>query len=114
LVRVDFSGGIGIAGHLPAGAVNRLEAGLHGLNGLISGHATQSRDHGFAVQLAPEFLGTHARQGILDVHGAAQARHVFGGVGALDAGPAVGRLVGHSILLMGEAILRLRPRMLGA
>ena len=41
LVRIHLAGGIGIARHLPSGAINGLEARLHGLHGLVAGHAAQ-------------------------------------------------------------------------
>jgi len=49
LVRIHFTGRIGVAGHLPAGAVNRLQSGLHGLNRLISGHAAETRNDGLGM-----------------------------------------------------------------
>ncbi len=93
LIGVDFSGGIGVPGHLPTRAVNRLQPRLHRLNGLISGHAAQAGDHGLAVQLAPELLRAQTSQGVLDVHGAAQPRNVGRAVGTLDSGPTVGGFV---------------------
>ncbi len=87
LIRIHLSGRVRIAGHLPTRAVDRLESRLHGLHGLIPGHAAERADDRFAFKQAPELLRAEARQRMLDAHGAAQPRHIGGGVGPFDAAP---------------------------
>ncbi len=62
LIRIHLAGGIGVAGHLPSRAVDGFQARLHGLDGLIAGHAPQARHHRFAMQQPPELFGSQPRQ----------------------------------------------------
>ena len=89
LVRIHRAGGIGIGGHLPAGEIDRFQAGFHLLHGLVAGQCAQRVDEGAFVQRAPQALGPATGQRVLDLHGAAQAHDVLGRVGALDAVPAI-------------------------
>ena len=73
LIRVHLAGGIGVAGDLPTGTVDRLEAGLHGLHRLIAGHAPEGADHGLGLQLPPELFSTQASERMLDMDRPAQA-----------------------------------------
>ena len=81
---------------LPAAQVNRLQACGDLLYGLISGQGSESGDEEVVLQQMPEALGTHAREGVLDVDGATQLFDVLWGVWASDAFPAQ---VGLPVLL---------------
>ncbi|VUM29317.1 hypothetical protein PGKDCPLP_04299 [Stenotrophomonas maltophilia] len=87
LVRVHLPGQVGVGRHLPAGQVDRLQAGLHLLHGLVAGQCTERVDELALMQRRPQLLRTQAGQRMLDVDGAAQAHHVGGAVVALDAFP---------------------------
>ena len=114
LVGVHFARPIGIGGHLPARQINRLQAGLDLLHGLIAGECAQCIDEIFVMQRLPQFLGTVTGDGMLHRDGAAQAHHVFGGVAAGDAGPA--RVVGPvQLQLFGgwQMVFHGKPRGIG-
>jgi hypothetical protein len=92
LVGVHLAGQVGIGGDLPAGQVDGLEPGLDLLHGLVAGQRAERVDEILGVQRLPQLVRAQSRQRVLDVHGAAQAHHVLGGIGAGDPGPA--RVVG--------------------
>ncbi|CPM55675.1 Uncharacterised protein [Bordetella pertussis] len=120
LVRVHLAGQVGVAGHLPAGQVDGLQAGLDLLHGLVAGQRAQRIDEGLAMQRIPQAGRAAARQRMLDGHRAAQADHILGAVGALDALPAgvlgpvflqvadFGFAIAHGVLLLrfGKALIR--------
>ncbi len=88
LVGIHFTGQVGVAGDLPAGEINRLQAGLDLLHGLVARQGAQGIDERLVVDEIPQLLGAALGQGVLDLHRAAQAHHIFGGVAAGDALPA--------------------------
>ncbi|MNN29043.1 hypothetical protein D3C81_1426310 [compost metagenome] len=87
---------------MPAGQVDRLQAGLHLLHGLIAGQRAERVDERLGVQQVPELLGATAGQRMLDLDRAAQAHHVFGRVVTLNALPAG---VGVPVFLQGVDLL---------
>ena len=88
LVRIHLAGDVRVGGDLPAGQVDRLQAGLHLLHRLVAGHRAQRVDERLVVHQLPQLLGAAARERVLDVDRAAQAHDVFRRVAALDALPA--------------------------
>jgi hypothetical protein len=50
LVGVRVPGQVGVGGDLPAGQVDRLQAGLNHLHGLSARHRAQRRDTGLGVE----------------------------------------------------------------
>jgi len=91
LVGVHGLGGVAVGGDLPARQVHGFQASLGLLHGL-AGRDGAERVHiallGFAIDQAPEFVGTALGQGVLDVQAATQAHDVGGAVAPLDAFPA--------------------------
>ncbi len=85
LVGVHLPGEVRVGGDLPAGDVDRLEAGLHHLHGLAARERAERADEPVAVEQLPQALGAEARERVLDVDGAAQPLHVFLRVGPRDA-----------------------------
>ena len=105
LVRVHGLGGVAVGGDLPAGQVDRLDAGLHLLHRLAAGQRAEAVDvalAGFAVEQAPEFLRAVGGGGVGGHPRAAQAHHVLGGIAAADSLPA---RVGAPVLLEGLDLL---------
>jgi len=88
LVGIHLAGGIGVARHLPAGQVDRLQAGLHLLHGLVAGQGAEGVDVGLVVHQLPQLVGAAFGQGVLDRERAAQADDVGRGVVADHAFPA--------------------------
>jgi hypothetical protein len=88
LVGVHLAIAVGVARDLPAGQVDRLQAGLDLLHGLVAGQRAERVDEGLGVDRGPQLLGAALGQRVLDRDGAAQADHVGGGVAARDALPA--------------------------
>jgi GNAT superfamily N-acetyltransferase len=88
LVRVHLAGEVCIARDLPAGQVDRLEAGTHLLHGLVAGERAERVHERQFLHVPPQLLGAEARQRMLDVHRAAQTRDVRAGVAARDPLPA--------------------------
>ncbi len=72
---------VGVGRDLPAREVDRLEARPHHLHGLAAGHGAERRDPLALGEQRPEPLGAEPRERVLDVHRAAQALDVVGGVG---------------------------------
>ncbi len=77
LVRVHDAGTVGVTGHLPSRAVDRLEARLHLLDRLVAGHRTQPAQRIRLVDEAPEFLGAQARQRVFDIDGAPESDDIL-------------------------------------
>ena len=89
LVGVGVPGEVRVGGDLPAGEVDRLQAGLDHLHGLAAGHRAERGDARLGVEEVPEPLGAEARERVLDLHGSAQLLDVRGGVRPFDPVPAV-------------------------
>ena len=53
LIRIHLPAAVGVGGNLPAGQINRLEAGLDLLHGLVACQRAQGIDERFVVQVAP-------------------------------------------------------------
>ena len=81
---------VGVGGHLPAGEVDRLQAGLDHLHGLAAGHRPERGDARLGAEQRPEPLGSEAGERVLDPHRAAEALDVVGRVRPVDPVPAVG------------------------
>ena len=88
LVGIHLPGEIGIAGHLPARQVDRIESGLHLLHRLVAGQRAERVHERLVVEITPELLRSVARDRVLDGDGATQAHDVAGLVAARDAPPA--------------------------
>ena len=99
---IHLAGEVGVARDLPARQVDRLQAGLDLLHGLVAGQRAQRVDEGLGVDQVPELLGTALGERVLDLHRAAQAHDVLGGVAALDALPA--RVLGPVLLEGGDLL----------
>ena len=90
LVRVGLARGVGIRRHLPAGAVDGLQAGLGHLNGLAAGHGAEGPGRVLLLEELPELPGPEGGQGVLDAEAAPELLHRVGAVGSGDALPAAG------------------------
>ncbi|MOA10407.1 hypothetical protein D3C78_1302950 [compost metagenome] len=88
LVRIHGGVFVVVGGNLPAGQVDGLDAGFHQLHRLTAGQCAQTVDVRLVVHQIPQLLGTVAGQGVLYLHGAAQALNVSSGVATFDAFPA--------------------------
>ncbi len=88
LVRIHLAGDIGVARDLPARQVDGLEAGLHLLHRLVAGQRAERVHERLVVDQSPQLFGTALGQRVFNLHRAAQAHDVLGGVAALDALPA--------------------------
>jgi hypothetical protein len=91
LVGVGVAGQVGVGRDLPAGQVDGLEAGLGHLHRLPAGQGAEGRDVVALAQQAPQPLGPHPGQGVLDQHLGPEPAHVLGRVVAADAPPAGAR-----------------------
>ena len=87
LVRIHLAAQVGVARHLPAAQVDRLEPGLHLLHRLIAGERAERGHVRLRVQQMPQPLRAHARQRVLNPDGAAQAFDVLRAVGPHDPSP---------------------------
>jgi hypothetical protein len=88
LVRIDLLGQVGVGRHLPAGQVDRLQAGPGHLHGLPAGHRPQGRHVVALGQQPPQPLGPDPGQGVLDQDRGPQPEHVLDAVVAAHAPPA--------------------------
>ncbi len=88
LVGVHLTGQIGITCHLPTGQVNRLQARLDLLHGLVAGQGAERIHEGLGVDQVPEFLGATLGQGVINSDRTTQTNHFSRAVAALDAAPA--------------------------
>jgi hypothetical protein len=70
LVRIHLARDVRVGRNLPAGKVDRLEAGLHLLQRLVAGHRAKRVDERLVVHQLPQLFGAAARKRVLDVHGA--------------------------------------------
>ena len=88
LIRIHRQAFIGVRGHLPAGQVDRRNAGLDLLHGLIASERAQGIDEGHLGHHLPQLFRSASGEGVLDVQAAPQPIHLFCGVAALHAFPA--------------------------
>ncbi len=102
LVGVHLAVAVGVARHLPARQIDRLQAGLDLLHRLVAGQRAERVDERLGVHQRPQLLGAALGQRVLDGQRAAQAHHVGGAVAAGDAFPA--RVLGP-VLLEGGGLL---------
>ena len=86
LVGIHFAAGVGVAGHLPAGQIDRLQAGLDLLHRLIAGQRAQGVHERFGFQQVPQAGGAHFRQRVADAEGTGQALNILRRVVPADAG----------------------------
>ena len=106
LVRVGVAGRVRVGGDLPARQVDRLQPGLHHLDGLQAGLGAEGGDVRLVLQQLPQALGAEAREAVLDPHRPAEANDLVGAVRAVDAVPArvEAPLVGQSPGLLRPSI----------
>ena len=77
LVRIHGAGIVGVGGDLPSTDVDRFQACLNLLHGLISCHGPQCVDVGVGLQKFPQTFRSHAGQRVLDENRAAKTQHIF-------------------------------------
>jgi len=80
LVGVRLAGEVRVGGHLPAAQIDGLEPGAHHLHRLRAGHCAERPDERSGAQQVPQPLGAETREGVLDPHRTAKARHVGAGI----------------------------------
>ena len=108
LVGVHLAAGVGVAGHLPARKVDRLETRLDLLDGLVAGECAQGRHEGFGLQEMAQARGAHLRERMADAKGAGKTLDVGAGVIAADAGRTLRVAAGaHAVRAMGGALGRM-------
>ena len=88
LVGVGVPGEVRVGGDLPAGHVDRLEAGLGTLDGLVPGEAAERRDVVAARDQVPELRCRRLRERMVVPDPPAEPYDLFGRVGTGDRGPA--------------------------
>src|SRR5690606_190328 len=96
LVRVGVAGQVRVAGDLPTGQVDGLQAGADLLHGLVTGEGAERVDVVLVVDEIPQDLGTAASEGGFLDDVALQLGDLLGGVVAGDPLPA---RIGVPILL---------------
>ena len=102
LVRVRVAREVGVAGDLPAGEVDRLEAGANLLHGLVAGEGTERVDVVLVVDEIPQDLAAAASEGRFFDDGALEVGDLLCGEVTGDALPAG---VGVPILLdLGDGL----------
>ena len=91
LVGIHGGGGVRIGGNLPAGEIDRLQAGTDHLHRLVAGKGAERVDVVFRVEAFPELVRAARGERVLDGEGAAQLLNVFDAVVALNiVEPALG------------------------
>ncbi len=90
LVRIHRAGGVGVGGDLPAGEVDRLEAGANHLHRLVAGDRAERMDMIVALHQLPQAIGAAAGEAVLDRDRAAQPLDVGDAVRPGDALEAPG------------------------
>ncbi len=73
-----------VGGDLPAGQIDRLEAGADHLHRLVAGESAERAHRLVLVQQLPQLQRTAAGQRMLDRNRAAQPQHVLDAIGPLD------------------------------
>src|SRR5881296_4263625 len=91
LIGVHLEGIVRVGRHLPPAHVDRVEARLHLLDGLVPRDGRQHGEVVVLLQQLPQPGGPVARERVLDVDRAAQAVHVAGTVRSPDPVPTVVR-----------------------
>ena len=103
LVRIHLAGDVGVAGDLPAGQVDRLQAGLDLLHRLVAGQRAERVDERLVVAARFHSFSAPRRASVCSiVQRAAQAHDVVGAVAALDALPA--RVLGPVLFECGDLL----------
>ena len=92
LVGVRRAGEVRVGRDLPAGEVDRLEAGANHLDGLAAGERAERADRLVGLDQLPEALRAELRERVLLDDRAAQADDVLGRVRPLDPAPALSPL----------------------
>ena len=87
LIRIDVGGEVPVGCNLPAGEVDRLQAGLGHLHRLAAGERAERGDVVLLASSSPELLGAVAGERVLDGKGSAQPNHVLGRVVPRDPVP---------------------------
>ena len=85
LVGIHGGRRVGIGRDLPAGQVDRLQAGAHHLHGLIAGQRAKRIDEILLVDELPQAVRAVLGQGVADLHRTAQALHIRSRIRAFDA-----------------------------
>ncbi len=97
LIRVHGFGRVVVGSHLPAGKVNRLNAGLDLLHGLTTGQSAHAVDEvlvrpkrglGTLGHQIPQFVSAQSCEGVLGLNRATQADHIGCRVSTGDVFPA--------------------------
>src|SRR3546814_5563505 len=78
LVGIHGAGGVGVGRDLPAGEVDRLEAGPRHLHRSVAGEGAEGVDINVGIKQLPEALGATAGERMLDGSRAAQALDIGG------------------------------------
>jgi hypothetical protein len=102
LVGIHGACRIGVGRHLPAGKVDRLQAGADLLHGLVAGDGAERVDEILLVDELPQPVGAHFREAVPDLDGAAQALHVLRRIGAFDAVEPAFRRRGDEVVKIGH------------
>ena len=87
LVRIHFTGHVGVARDLPARQINRLEAGLNLLHGLVACQGAQCVHEGLGMEQAPELFGATTGQGVFGLDRTAQPDDFVSRIPTLDTVP---------------------------
>ena len=87
-VGIHLAGLVVVRGHLPPAHVDRRDAGLHDLDGLVAGEGAERPDILPGLHQVPEPRGSHCGQRLLDPNRPPQPYHVAGSVGPPDPAPA--------------------------
>ena len=87
LIRIRLPGEVRVRCDLPAREVDRLQAGLHHLDGLAAGERAEGGNELLRRHEAPQPLGAEPRERVLDRDRAPQPDHVLGRVHPIDAAP---------------------------
>ena len=88
LVRIHRHVIVVVGGHLPAGQIDRADAGLHLLHRLAAGEGAEAIDVAVLIDQLPQFFRAAPGHRLFDREGAAQADHVVRRVRTGDALPA--------------------------
>ena len=90
LVGIHLAREVRVGRDLPAGKIDRLEAGLDLLHGLVAGERAERVHIGFGLEQVPKALRAHLGQRVADAERARQALDFGWRVIAADAGEALG------------------------
>ena len=87
LVGIRRAGEVRVGRDLPAGEVDRLEAGAHHLHGLAAGQRAERANGLLALEQLPQPLGAEFRERVLGDDGTAEPDDLLGRVRPLDSAP---------------------------